>query len=47
MHHSHVLGDALPRLRRYARLLTGSQISGDRYVEATLETGNCSPPAAS
>lgn len=27
----------LPRLRRYARALTGSQESGDAYVNATLE----------
>ena len=27
----------LPFLRRYARALTGSQQSGDRYVAATLE----------
>ncbi len=27
----------LPRLRRYARALTGSQASGDAYVMATLE----------
>jgi len=27
----------LPRLRRYARALTGSQASGDAYVTATLE----------
>jgi DNA-directed RNA polymerase specialized sigma24 family protein/CheY-like chemotaxis protein len=27
----------LPYLRRYARALTGSQISGDAYVRATLE----------
>ncbi len=28
----------LPYLRRYARALTGSQIAGDAYVAATLET---------
>ncbi len=28
----------LPYLRRYGRALTGSQESGDRYVEAALET---------
>ena len=28
----------LPYLRRYARALTGSQASGDRYAVATLET---------
>lgn len=27
----------LPRLRRYARALTGSQASGDAYINATLE----------
>ena len=27
----------LPNLRRYARSLTGTQISGDNYAEATLE----------
>ncbi len=28
----------LPFLRRYARALTGSQVSGDRYAAATLES---------
>ncbi len=28
----------LPYLRRYARALTGSQVAGDAYVAATLET---------
>jgi CheY-like chemotaxis protein len=28
----------LPFLRRYARALTGSQVSGDKYVEAALNT---------
>src|SRR5580704_16242824 len=27
----------LPYLRRYARALTGNQVSGDAYVAATLE----------
>ncbi|MEO6299382.1 MAG: response regulator, partial [Paracoccaceae bacterium] len=27
----------LPYLRRYARALTGSQTTGDRYAAATLE----------
>ena len=31
------LAKDLPRLRRYARALSGSQTSGDAYVEATLE----------
>jgi CheY-like chemotaxis protein/DNA-directed RNA polymerase specialized sigma24 family protein len=31
------LGPHLPYLRRYARSLTGSQISGDAYVRASLE----------
>ncbi len=31
------VGDTLPFLRRYARALTGSQQSGDRYAAATLE----------
>jgi len=30
-------GPHLPYLRRYARALSGSQVDGDRYVEATLE----------
>lgn len=30
------LGPHLPYLRRYARALTGSQVSGDAYVKATL-----------
>lgn len=29
--------DHLPRLRRYARALTGNQSTGDRYAAATLE----------
>lgn len=32
------IGEALPFLRRYARALTGSQTSGDRYAAATLES---------
>lgn len=35
---STVIGSNLPYLRRYARALTGSQDSGDRYAEATLES---------
>lgn len=35
---SAVIGSSLPYLRRYARALTGSQDSGDRYAEATLES---------
>jgi len=31
------LAKNLPKLRRYARALSGSQASGDAYVEATLE----------
>ncbi|TYB89248.1 response regulator [Oceaniovalibus sp. ACAM 378] len=31
------IGDDLPYLRRYARALTGSQETGDRYAAATLE----------
>jgi CheY-like chemotaxis protein/DNA-directed RNA polymerase specialized sigma24 family protein len=31
------LGPHLPYLRRYARALTGSQVSGDAYVRASLE----------
>jgi CheY-like chemotaxis protein len=31
------IGAALPYLRRYARALTGSQETGDRYAAATLE----------
>jgi len=34
---SAVIGQHLPFLRRYARALTGSQSSGDRYAAATLE----------
>jgi DNA-directed RNA polymerase specialized sigma24 family protein len=33
-----LVGTNLPFLRRYARALTGSQQSGDRYAAATLET---------
>ncbi|MES2445490.1 MAG: response regulator [Pseudomonadota bacterium] len=32
------LAPHLPFLRRYARALTGSQVEGDRYVRASLET---------
>ena len=32
-----VVAEMLPFLRRYARALTGSQTSGDRYAAATLE----------
>ena len=32
------IGSNLPYLRRYARALTGSQDSGDRFAEATLES---------
>jgi CheY-like chemotaxis protein/DNA-directed RNA polymerase specialized sigma24 family protein len=35
---SSLIGSNLPYLRRYARALTGSQDSGDRYAEATLES---------
>jgi CheY-like chemotaxis protein len=31
------LGDAIPFLRRFARAMTGSQVSGDRYAAASLE----------
>ncbi|WP_415182285.1 response regulator [Phaeovulum sp.] len=31
------IGAALPYLRRYARALTGDQVTGDRYAAATLE----------
>lgn len=34
---SEVIGANLPFLRRYARALTGSQDTGDRYAAATLE----------
>jgi DNA-directed RNA polymerase specialized sigma24 family protein len=34
---SDVLAQELPRLRRYARALTGSQSSGDAYVASALE----------
>jgi CheY-like chemotaxis protein/DNA-directed RNA polymerase specialized sigma24 family protein len=34
---SQSIGAELPRLRRFARALTGSQESGDAYVVATLE----------
>lgn len=36
-HLSLVVADLLPLLRRYARALTGSQTSGDRYAALTLE----------
>ena len=34
---SQAIGQHLPYLRRYARALSGSQASGDAYVQATLE----------
>ncbi len=34
---SELLAQELPRLRRYARALTGSQASGDAYVASALE----------
>lgn len=34
---SDLIGGDLPYLRRYARALTGSQTTGDRYAAATLE----------
>jgi CheY-like chemotaxis protein len=34
---SQTVANDLPRLRRYARALSGSQASGDAYVTATLE----------
>ena len=37
MVNSAIVARELPRLRRYARALTGSQESGDAYVKATLE----------
>lgn len=37
----------LPYLRRYARALTGSQVAGDAYVAATLETLVSDPAAFS
>jgi DNA-directed RNA polymerase specialized sigma24 family protein len=37
MSKSHAVAQHVPYLRRYARALTGSQISGDTYVAATLE----------
>jgi CheY-like chemotaxis protein len=37
MSRSQLVAEHLPLLRRYARVLTGSQASGDAYVVATLE----------
>ena len=37
MSKSHAVAQQVPYLRRYARALTGNQISGDTYVAATLE----------
>ncbi len=34
---SEAIGANLPYLRRYARALTGSQVTGDRFAAATLE----------
>jgi len=38
MSRSQLVAEHLPLLRRYARALTGSQVSGDAYVGALLET---------
>jgi DNA-directed RNA polymerase specialized sigma24 family protein len=40
-----VVGPHLPYLRRFSRALTGSQQSGDAYVEALLETLIADPSA--
>jgi len=37
MLNSEIVGQNLPRLRRYARALAGNQASGDAYVAAALE----------
>jgi len=37
------IGPELPMLRRYARLMAGSQASGDAYVVATLEALTADP----
>src|SRR5260370_29666630 len=37
MSRSQLVAEHLPLLRRYARALTGSQVSGDAYVGAMLE----------
>lgn len=37
MSKSHVVAQHVPYLRRYARALTGSQVSGDSYVATTLD----------
>ena len=37
MSKSHAVAQHVPYLRRYARAVTGNQISGDTYVAATLE----------
>src|SRR6202022_2974408 len=37
MSRSQVVAEHLPLLRRYARALTGNQVSGDAYVGAMLE----------
>jgi CheY-like chemotaxis protein len=39
------IGPELPMLRRYARLMSGSQASGDAYVVATLEALTVDPSA--
>src|SRR6202007_1455486 len=38
MSRSQLVAEHLPLLRRYARALTGNQVSGDAYVAAMLET---------
>ncbi|SMF78993.1 Response regulator receiver domain-containing protein [Tistlia consotensis] len=35
---SHVVEPQLPHLRRFARALTGDQVTGDNHVEAVLQT---------
>ena len=43
MSNSHAVTAYLPYLRRYARVVTGSQKSGDAYVVATLEAFVANP----
>lgn len=44
---SHAIATELPRLRRFARALTGSQESGDAYVVATLQAVIADPSLVS
>lgn len=45
MHNTNQIAAHLPYLRRFARALTGSQVAGDAYAAAALETISIEPDA--